>query len=259
MPPCSGGGRSQTGWMPTGRPVRLASAPCAQNDGSSSALLFVSSMEGEERRDFRIEVSDGALDGASVELPVRRQSLENGLLTLRFDQAMQPVGLGGPEIELADGLLIRSAVNYSGRIAEASFWEIVETGILGSGIVGFMKLKAEIPFRADGEKTLWSANSCSPRACPTCMRRRASSIPRHAPTISTARGRARWSGSTMATGAKSCPARSGPLSSEIGNDRSGCGSTTISATSVVTISTTASPGISRWIHSTITSPMVGSR
>ena len=65
---------------------------------------------------------------------------------------MQPVGLGCSGIELADGLLMRSAVNYAGRIAEASCWEIVETGILGSGIVGFVKLKAEIPFRADGEK-----------------------------------------------------------------------------------------------------------
>ena len=33
---------------------------------------------------------------------------------------MQPVGLGCSGIELADGLLIRSAVNYAGRIAEAS-------------------------------------------------------------------------------------------------------------------------------------------
>jgi hypothetical protein len=135
------------------RPAGLRSL-ATHDDGASSELLFVSSMEGEERRDFRVGFSDGADGGASVERPVRldKRSLENGLLTLRFDQAMQPVGLGCSGIELADGLLMRSAVNYSGRIAEASSWETVETGILGSGIVGFMKLKAEIPFRADGEK-----------------------------------------------------------------------------------------------------------
>lgn len=135
------------------RPAGLRSI-ATQSDGVGSELLFVSSMKGEERRDFRIEFSDGADDGASVERPVRleQRSLENGLLTLRFDQAMQPVGLARSGIELADGLLIRSAVNYAGRIAEASSWEVVETGILGSGIVGLLKLKAEIPFRADGEK-----------------------------------------------------------------------------------------------------------
>jgi len=125
-----------------------------EKGGAGSELLFVSSLEGEERRDFRVELSNRVDDGASVELPVKleERSLENGLLTLRFDEAMQPVGLGCSGIELADGLLIRSAVNYAGRIAEASCWEIIETGILGNGLIGFMRLKAEIPFRADGEK-----------------------------------------------------------------------------------------------------------
>jgi len=128
----------------------------AQDDGAGSELLFVSNMNGEERRDFRIEFSDGADHGASVERPVRleQRSLENGLLTLRFDQAMHPVGLGCSGIELADGVLMRSAVNYGGRIAEASLWEIVESEVLGNGVVGFLKLQAEIPFEADGEKSV---------------------------------------------------------------------------------------------------------
>ncbi len=129
--------------------------PVAEGSGAArSELLFVSRMDGEERRDLRIDFSARADQDVSAERPVSLddRSLQNGLLTLRFDQAMQLVGLGGSGIELADGLLLRSAVNYAGHIAEASSWEIVETGILGSGIVGFVKLKAEIPFRADGEK-----------------------------------------------------------------------------------------------------------
>jgi hypothetical protein len=81
-----------------------------------------------------------------------KRSLENGLLTLRFDEAMRPVGLACSGLELADGLFLRSAIHYAGRVVEASSWEIAETGVLGGGLVGFLRLKAEIPFRADGEK-----------------------------------------------------------------------------------------------------------
>jgi hypothetical protein len=127
----------------------------AGEDGvASSELLFVSRMEGEERKDFRIEFSDGDEHGAPLDAPVSldARSLRNGLVTLRFDEAMQPVGLRCAGFELADGLLLRSAVNYDGRIAEASRWEITEKGVLGSGLVGFVAMKAEIRFRADGEK-----------------------------------------------------------------------------------------------------------
>ncbi len=137
----------------TVRPAGLR--PIAGGEGAArSELLFVSSMDGEERRDFRIDCSGGAEGAAPVEVPVSLDagSLENGLLELRFDQDMQPVGLGCRGIELADGLLVRSAVNYGGRIAEASRWEVAETGILGSGVAGFVKLTAEIAFQADGEK-----------------------------------------------------------------------------------------------------------
>jgi hypothetical protein len=121
---------------------------------AGSELLFVASMKGEERRDFRVELSDRDRDDASVETPVSvdERSLGNGLLQLRFDELMQPVGLECSGIALADGLWMRSAINYSGRVAEASRWEAVETGVLGSGLVGFLKLRTEIPFRADGEK-----------------------------------------------------------------------------------------------------------
>jgi hypothetical protein len=120
---------------------------------ASSELLFVTAMDGEERRDFHIDLSAGA-DHAAAGMPVSlgETSLENGLLTLRFDQAMHPVGFGCSGVELADGLWMRSAVNYAGRIAEASRWEIAEREVLGDGLVGFLKLRAEIAFRADGEK-----------------------------------------------------------------------------------------------------------
>jgi len=123
---------------------------------AGSELLFVTSMEGEERRDLRVETSGGADDTGAGGMPVSvgKGELENGLLALRFDQAMHPVGLGCSGIELADGVLMRSAVNYGGRVAEASRWEIAESEVLGNGVVGFLKLQAEIPFQADGEKSV---------------------------------------------------------------------------------------------------------
>jgi hypothetical protein len=135
------------------RPAGIRSI-AEENGVAGSELLFVSSMNGEERRGFRIDLSGGSDAGALAEAPVSlgKRSLENGLLMLRFDEAMQPIGLEYSGIELADGLFVRSAVNYAGRVMEASRWEITETGVLGSGLVGFVKVKAEIPFAAEGAK-----------------------------------------------------------------------------------------------------------
>jgi hypothetical protein len=138
-----------------GRTLPAGVRPIAEENGASrSELLFVASMDGEERRDFRLELSGGAGEGAPAERPVSlgRRSLENGLLTLRFDEAMHPVGLACSGLELADGIFLRSAIRYARRIAEAFSWETQETGILGGGLVGFLRLRAEIPFRADGEE-----------------------------------------------------------------------------------------------------------
>jgi len=125
-----------------------------EDGGDDSEILFVSSMQGEERKDLRIELSDEEVPREVQDAPVSldARSLCNSLVTLRFDDAMQPVGLRCAGFELADGLLLRSAVNYRGRIAEASHWEITDRGVLGSGLVGFVAMKAEIRFRADGEK-----------------------------------------------------------------------------------------------------------
>jgi hypothetical protein len=121
---------------------------------ANSELLFVTSMDGEERRDFRIDLSGEADPAALADTPVSagEGSLENGLVTLRFDEGMQPIGLECSGIELADGLLLRSAVNYAGRIAEAARWEVAETGVLGSGLVGFVRVRGEIRFEAAGAK-----------------------------------------------------------------------------------------------------------
>jgi hypothetical protein len=135
------------------RPAGIRSI-AGENGVAGSELLFVSSMNGEERRRFRIDLSGGSDADALAEAPVSlgKRTLENGLLMLRFDEAMQPIGLEYSGIELADGLFARSAVNYAGRVIEASRWEITETGVLGSGLVGFVKVKAEIPFAAEGAK-----------------------------------------------------------------------------------------------------------
>jgi len=135
------------------RPVGIRRV-AEENGVATSELLFVTSMGAEERRDFRIEFSGGDDHAALADTPVSagERSLENGLLKLRFDEDMQPTGLECSGIELADGLLLRSAVNYAGRIAEASRWEVAESGVLASGLVGFVRLTGEIHFDAAGAK-----------------------------------------------------------------------------------------------------------
>jgi hypothetical protein len=129
---------------------RLAGDPPAPN----VEVLFVEEMEGGHRKDLYLELSDGPSDEARVQHPVSWSDgrLENELVSLRFDAAMRPVGLSGPGVELADGPLLRSAVNYAGRVAEASHWTIDEASVLGGGLVGFVRVQSEITFQADGEQ-----------------------------------------------------------------------------------------------------------
>jgi hypothetical protein len=129
---------------------RLAGDPPAPN----AEVLFVAEMEGGDRKDLCLELSDGPSEEARVEHPVAWSEgrLENDLVSLRFDAAMRPLGLSGSGVELADGPLLRSAVNYAGRIAEASHWTIDEASVFGGGLVGFVRVQSEIAFQADGEQ-----------------------------------------------------------------------------------------------------------
>jgi hypothetical protein len=128
---------------------RLAGDPPAPN----VEVLFVEEMQGGDRKDLYLELSDGQSEEPRVEHPVswREGLLENELVSLRFDAAMRPLGLSGSGVELADGPLLRSAVNYAGRIAEASHWTIEEAGVLGGGLAGIVRVRSEIVLRADGE------------------------------------------------------------------------------------------------------------
>jgi hypothetical protein len=115
-------------------------------------LLFVESIDGGERKDFYL--SDQGGEDFTVPNPVTATPgvLQNEFITLRFDGAMQPVSLVCQGLEWSDGPFLRSAINYAGRVAEVSRWTLLEASVLGEGLLGWVKVRGEIPFRADGEK-----------------------------------------------------------------------------------------------------------
>jgi hypothetical protein len=121
---------------------------------TSGKLLFVERMAGGERKDFRVAFVDGADEEVVISKPVAasRDLLENEFVTLRFDRAMQLVSFTCSGIEMADGPFLRSAVNYAGRVAEVSRWTVSETGVLGNGLIGFVRVDGEILFEANGRQ-----------------------------------------------------------------------------------------------------------
>jgi hypothetical protein len=124
-------------------------------DGEANAeLLFVENVEGGERKDYRLDLSAGPEQGFVVQKPVSLEKglLENEFITLRFNGAMQVVGFACRGIEMSDGSFLRSAINYAGRVVEVLRWRVLEREVLGNGLLGYVKVKGEIPFKADGEK-----------------------------------------------------------------------------------------------------------
>ena len=126
-------------------------AAVRRGDGEGGALdaelLFVESMDGGERKDFYIDFSSrpGAAVPVQKSVSVEKGLLENEFITLRFDEAMRTVGFACAGVEMADGSFIRSAVNYAGRIAEASRWKTVQAQVLGNGLVGVVRVRGAIP------------------------------------------------------------------------------------------------------------------
>jgi len=135
------------------RPVAIRRT--LEGDGAVNAeALFVERMAGGGRKDLQLDLSSEGPELARPRGPVSvgEEVLESELLRLRFDSAMRPVGLSCSGIELADGEFMRSAINYGGRLVETSQWTISERGILGNGLIGFIRLQSALSFRADGDK-----------------------------------------------------------------------------------------------------------
>jgi hypothetical protein len=134
-------------------PIAIRSDAAAEAPANAEAL-FVVHMAAGERKDLRLDLVSTGAQELRPEGPVSvgAEGIESDLLRLRFDAAMRPVGLSCSGVELADGELMRSAITYAGRRAEASPWAIAEQGVLGSGLVGFIRLQSAISFDAGGEK-----------------------------------------------------------------------------------------------------------
>jgi hypothetical protein len=122
-----------------------------REDGASE-VLFVETVSGGERKDYRIKFS-GASAEQHVDKPasVAERVIENGRLKLRFDSAMQPVSLSLEGLDLADGAFMRSAINYSDRVSEVSRWKTLQAMTLGGGLLACMTLSGEIPLAPGGK------------------------------------------------------------------------------------------------------------
>ena len=72
-------------------------------------------MDGGARKDFHIDLSSKPDESLSVQKPVLagKGLLENEFITLRFNEDMQPISLTYAGTEMADGVFVRSAVNYA--------------------------------------------------------------------------------------------------------------------------------------------------
>jgi hypothetical protein len=125
-----------------------------EQEATDAELVFVTSVDGGERKDFRVDLSARPVGDRRVQKAVSagKHVLENEFVTLRFDEDMHPVGLTCSGIEMADGLFIRSAINYAGRVAQVSGWTILETSVLGDGLVGLVRVQGEIGFKTSGER-----------------------------------------------------------------------------------------------------------
>jgi hypothetical protein len=116
-------------------------------------LSFVESMGAGESQDYHIELS-GKQDPAPLERPasIEGEVLENEFLKIRFDKNMQPVNFQFSGSEFAEDVFMQSAVVYNNRTTDAPQWETTETGTLGDGLISLVRVRAELPFQADGEK-----------------------------------------------------------------------------------------------------------
>ena len=116
-------------------------------------LSFVESMDAGESKDYRIELSEKQ-DSAPLERPALTEGnvLENEFIKVRFDKSMQPISLEFSGSEFAEDVLVRSAVVYNGRTTETPQWETTDKATLGDGLISLVRVRAEIPFEADGEK-----------------------------------------------------------------------------------------------------------
>jgi len=151
----SGAGEGKIGLQTSDGQTR---ASCTRPLGDSNAageveLLFVESMNGNEKKDFRIDLSGGSAKAAPIQNPVaaNENALQSESITLRFDKTMQPISLFCSGDEIADGPFMRSTINYRGSILEVSRWTVLETGVLGNGLMGFVRVKGEIPFEPGGK------------------------------------------------------------------------------------------------------------
>lgn len=144
--------------------------PCAVKSLASdvpadSELLFIETMQGNERKDYSLDFGSGQAEPIpqqsaasrpriSIDKPASTDGgkLENEFVRLEFDKLMQPVGLSFRGADFADGTFMRTAINYAGRVTEPVRWKTVESAVIGSGLIAYKRLAAEIPFEADGEK-----------------------------------------------------------------------------------------------------------
>jgi len=117
-------------------------------------LLFVENMEGNEHKDFRLDLTGKPDEAAPLSMPasVEDTILRNEFMEVCFDKNGHIIKCLFSGTDFVRDTLIRSAINYSGQILEVSRWTIEEKVVLGNGLIALMRLKGAIPFEANEEQ-----------------------------------------------------------------------------------------------------------
>ncbi|MCU0843816.1 MAG: hypothetical protein MUC76_02700 [Spirochaetes bacterium] len=124
--------------------------------GRGAELCFVAETEAGGKRDFRVERKRNNHEAPVIKRPVRAEGgrLENEFLSLGFDSKGAFTGLsyGGKPV-LGAGTM-RAGVTYRQKRSDVTAWSTIESGALGDGLIGMVKLAGELGFGGGKEHRL---------------------------------------------------------------------------------------------------------
>jgi hypothetical protein len=120
-----------------------------KDDSADTELIFVARFEGGDRRHYRLDIGVEQ-DEASRGIVVAREGvLLNECVTLSFDALRRPMSLVLDGTQWAEGELVRSAVNYRGKVTAVERWHAGECFVLGGGSIGLVTVNGSLALGDD--------------------------------------------------------------------------------------------------------------